>query len=179
MAGLKMGSRVVQLEGDDPGLIAAFAKVVGLSGHACALASTRSKVDAFERAANAVGVLVEARMGTLDALPYDDEFFDLVAVKNILGDLRQNERVLCLQQARRVLRVGGRCLVIDRAMRGGIGAVFSKRSMDIRYVRSGGAVTALKAEGFRGVRQLADHDGQVYIEGVKAQTDALYGPSAG
>ena len=167
MAGLKLGSKVLQVDGDDPGLIVALAKVVGLSGHACAVADTQAKTGAFDRAAAAAGVLVEAKMARLASLPYDDDFFDLVVLKNVLAEMRQHDRVLCLQQVLRVLRVGGRCLVIDRAMRGGIGSVFSKRSMDVRYVRGGGARTALKDEGFRGVRRLADHDGLAFNEGTK------------
>jgi SAM-dependent methyltransferase len=167
MAGLKMGSRVLQVDGDDPGLIVALASVVGLSGHACAVGDTESKTEAFQRAAASEGVLIDAKTARPSALPFDDDFFDLLVLKNVLGDLRQDDRVLCLQQAIRVLRPGGRCLVIDPAIRGGIGSVFSKRSMDARYLRNGGAEGALKEEGFRGVRVLADSDGLTFVEGTK------------
>ncbi len=167
MAGLKMGSRVLQIGGDDPGLIVALARVVGLSGHACAVGDTESQTEALQRAAESEGVLIDVKTARPSALPFDDDFFDLLVLKNVLGDLRQNDRVLCLQQALRVLRPAGRCLVIDPAIRGGIGSVFSKRSMDARYLRNGGAKGALKEEGFRGVRVLADRDGLTFVEGVK------------
>ncbi len=167
MAGLKMGSRTLQVGGDDPGLIAALAKVVGLSGHACAVGDTESRTNAFQRAAASAGVLVDAKTARLSTLPHDNDFFDLVVLKSVLGGLGQTDRVLCLQQVLRVLRVGGRCLAIDPAMRGGIGSVFSKRSMDARYVSNGGAQRALEEEGFRGVRVLADRDGLTFIEGTK------------
>ena len=38
MAGLKLGSKVLQLHGRDSGLIATLAGVAGLSGEACAVA---------------------------------------------------------------------------------------------------------------------------------------------
>jgi ubiquinone/menaquinone biosynthesis C-methylase UbiE len=177
MAGLKMGSRVLQVAGDDPGLIAALAKVVGLSGHACAVGDTESKTEAFQRAAESQGVLVEAKTARLAAFPYENDFFDLVVLKNVLGNLRQADRVPCLQQAFRVLRAGGRCLAIDPAMRGGIGSVFSKRSMDARYVRTGGAQGAIKGEGFRGVRILADRDGLIFSEGTKPRASSDDGSS--
>ena len=172
MTGLKMGSRALQVGGEDPGLIAALAKVVGLSGHACAVSDTESRTKAFEKAAESEGVLVETKTAPLSTIPYDNDYFDLVVLKNILANLRQNERVLCVQEILRVLRVGGRCVIIDPAMRGGIGSIFSKRSMDDRYMHNGGAQGALKNEGFRGVRILADHDGLMFIEGTKSKVSS-------
>ena len=37
---------------------------------------------------------------------------------------------------------------------------------DPHYLSSGGAVTALKAEGFKAVRQLAERDGLSFFEGI-------------
>ena len=168
MAGLKLGKNVLQVRGSDAGLIAALSSVVGLSGQACAVAETKSDAAAFERAAAKAGVLVEVKIAQLAALPYDTNWFDLVVIKQVLGELTQNSRVLCLQQTLRVLRVGGRCLVVDPAMRGGLGAIFSRQSLDPRYLEGGGAQRALKHEGFRGVRLLAERDGLTFIEGTKA-----------
>ena len=171
MAGLKLGKNVLQVYGSDRGLITALAGVVGLSGQACAVAETRSDADAFELTAAKAGVLVEVKVAQLTALPYDDDYFDLVVIKHVLGELTQNDRVLCLQQAQRVLKVGGRCLAVDAAMRGGLGAIFSRQALDPRYVDAGGAVRALKHEGFRGVRLLAERDGLKFVEGMKADRD--------
>ena len=169
MAGLKLGSQVLQVDGDDPDLIAVLAKQIGLSGRAAAVARTASAASAFEHSAAQAGVLVEVFQSALSTLPFDDDVFDLVVLKNLLSEVYQNERVLSLQQVYRVLRVDGRCLVIDRAMRGGLGAAFSKRAMDPHYLRRGGATAALDAEGFRGVRLLADRDGRVFSEGMKPE----------
>ena len=73
---------------------------------------------------------------------------------------------LTLQQVHRVLRVGGRCLVIERSMRGGLGALFSRQSLDRQYA-AGGALSSLKAEGFRGVRVLSEREGVSFTEGTK------------
>ena len=171
MAGLKLGSKILQLHGRDSGLIAALAGVVGLSGQACAVVLDQAQAEAFERAAAAGGVLVEVTVAPLSTLPYDPESFDVVVIKNVLGDLRQNIRVACLQQAHRVLRAGGRCLVIEQAIRGGLGALFSRQLFDRQYATFGGAQGALQAEGFRGVRLLADRDGMSFTEGTRAATD--------
>lgn len=167
MAGLKLGSRVLQIAGADGELIAAMAAAVGLSGRTCALVENRGDAAAVELAAARAGVLVEVEAARPGALPYEPEAFDLVTIKDALGRMRPNERVAALQEARRVLRVGGRCLVIERSPRGGLGALFSRQVLDRQYA-AGGAVTALEAERFRGVRVLSDRDGLRFTEGTKA-----------
>ena len=171
MVGVKLGSNVLQLDGKDGDLIAAMAGVVGLSGQACAVAQTHARANKFRRVAAAAGVLVEVKVASLTALPYESGSFDLVVIKRVLGELDQNDRVGCLQQVFQMLRHGGRCLVIDPAMRGGLGAIFTRQSLNTWYVESGGAQQALKAEGFLGVRKLAERDGQVFIEGTKPAGD--------
>ena len=166
MAGLKLGSRVLQIGAGDGPLIAALAAAAGLSGRACALAPDRAAAAEIETAAARTGVLVEIAVGPSTALPYDPDSFDLVVVKDALGGMRPNDRVASLQQAHRVLRAGGRCLVIERALRGGLGALFSRQALDRRYA-AGGARTALAAEGFRGVRILSERDGVRFTEGTK------------
>ena len=166
MAGLKLGSRVLQL-GADRELIAVLAGAVGISGEACAVTEDDAVADRIARAAAAAGVLVDVRVAPFGALPYDAEAFDVVVLADVIGVLYINERVVCLQQVLRVLRPGGRCLVIERAPRGGLGALFSQRSLDRGYRASGGAVAALAAEGFRAVRVLAERSGRNFIEGTK------------
>ena len=114
MTAVKIGSSVLLIGGSDPGLIAALAKTVGLSGHACALAQTDEAAEAFTKAAAADGVLVDVSVGPVRAFPYDPDRFDVVVLKDAIGSMRAYDRVLCLQQALRVLRAGGRCLVIEQ-----------------------------------------------------------------
>jgi SAM-dependent methyltransferase len=166
MAGLKLGSRVLQL-GNDGELIAVLAGAVGISGEACSVATDETAAARIGRAAAGAGVLVDVRVAPFGALPYDADAFDVAVLADVIGGLHINDRVVCLQQILRVLRPGGRCLVIERAARGGLGAVFSERSLDPGYRTSGGAVAALAAEGFRAVRVLAEHGGRSFIEGTK------------
>ena len=91
----------------------------------------------------------------------------MVVVANLLGDMRVNERVLCLQQALNVLKPSGRCVVIEAAPRGGLGALLSQRTLDRTYLSNGGAEGALKSEGFRAVRLLAQREGKSFFEGTK------------
>lgn len=166
MAGLKLGSRVLQIGPGDGSLIAALASAAGLSGRACALAPDRGAAAEIEKSAARAGVLVEIEVGPSTALPYEPASFDLVVVKDVLGGMRPNDRVASLQQVREALRTGGRCLVMERAMRGGLGALFSRQTLDRQYA-AGGARAALAAEGFRGVRVLSERDGVRFTEGTK------------
>lgn len=167
MAGIKLGSNVLQVAGRDTGLIAALAKVVGISGRACATADTEESAANFERSAQKAGALVEVKTAHPDALPYDDGEFDLVVLKSVLSSMPQHQRIMCLQESFRVLSVGSRCLVIDETLRGGLGAIFARSSVDRRYLSGGGALPALEAEGFRAVRLLAEREGMTFVEGTK------------
>lgn len=167
MVGPKLGATILQLGGRDPVLIAQLAKVAGISGTAIAVVEPSGEADAVRRAADQAGVLVDVRTGNLTALPCDPESVDIVVAPGLLGVIRMNQRVLCLQQVLRVLRPGGRILVIEAAPRGGLGAVFSQRSFDRTYLMNGGAKGALDAEGFRAVRILAEREGKQFVEAVR------------
>ena len=61
----------------------------------------------------------------------------------------------------------GRIVVIERGRRGGLGGLFrGGEPPDPSYQRSGGAVAALQAEGFKAVRQLAEREGLSFFEGI-------------
>ena len=167
MVGLKLGASVLQLGGRNAHLIAALAKVVGISGEACAVVESAKEADRVQRAAVKAGVLVDVKTASFGALPFDPESFDVVVAPDLLGELRMNERVVCLLQALRVLRPGGRCVVIETVPRRGLGALFSRRTLDSTYVENGGARGAFEAAGCREVRLLADRKGRRFYEATK------------
>lgn len=167
MVGLRLGASVLQLGGRDGQLVAELARIVGISGEAWAVAETDAECENVRRAAKRAGVLVEVRTARLSALPCDHDSFDAVVAPDLLGSLRMNERVPCLQEALRVLRPNGRCVVIEAAPRGGLGGLLSQRAVDRTYLANGGARGALEAEGFRAVRLLAERKGKSFFEGTK------------
>ena len=89
---------------------------------------------------------------------------------DFIGELAPGDRVGALQESYRVLRPAGRIHVIQRAARGGIGAIFSRGKTDSRYAAPGGPERALDAEGFRSVRVLAEREGLIFIEGLKPRS---------
>jgi len=167
MVGLKLGSSLLQLGLSNKDMLTTLTKVVGISGESVVAVETDADVKRVNDIARNAGVLIDAKKARFSSLPFNSEQFDVVVANDLIGDLRINERVLCLQQILQVLKPNGRCLVIEAAPRGGLGALFSQRSLDRTYVAYGGAEGALKAEGFRAVRQLAEREGKRYIEGMK------------
>ena len=167
MAGLRLGDKVLQIGSGDPRLIAMLAAKVGISGQASALVPDDGSADPIRRVAQAGGVLVDVKVAPLRTPPFAQGWFDVVVIPELIGAMRPHERVGTLQGARQVLRVGGRCLVIEAAPRGGLGALFSGRALDPHYRSQGGAEPALRAEGFRPVRTLAERQGLLFTEGMK------------
>ena len=167
MVGIKLGSTVLQIGGQDAQLVTALAKIVGISGEVSVAVESAQDADRVALAAKSAGVFIDVQTTRLDTLTYNSESFDVVVAANLLGDMRMNERVLCLQQTLKVLKPNGRCVVIEAAPRGGLGILLSKRTFDPTYLSYGGAEGALKAEGFRSVRLLAEREGKCFYEGTK------------
>ena len=167
MVGLKLGDALLQLGCGDGGLLAALAAKTGLTGRAAAVDATAEGVAAGERGAQQGGVLVEVAQAPYAQLPFGDGIFDVVVAHDLLAELAPEGRVACLREAFRVLRQGGRLLVVERTERGGLGALVRRRREDPHYRASGGAETALRAEGFVAVRRLAERDRLRFVEGVR------------
>jgi ubiquinone/menaquinone biosynthesis C-methylase UbiE len=103
----------------------------------------------------------------LDTLPFDQQAFDLVVVHNREGQLANlgDTRTRALQECRRVIRPGGRIIVIDKGTPSGLAAIFQPRKDP-----EAGALTVetLEAAGFRSVRRLGDRDGFSFVEGIRS-----------
>jgi SAM-dependent methyltransferase len=171
MSGLRRGERLLVIGCGDAGLIAALAGAVGLTGRACAVDESAQRAERAREAALAGGALLEVESAPYQALPYDPESFDVVVISSrddLVGSMTPERRTSALQDARRVLRRGGRCLVIEAARRAGLGGLLQKAPADRAYVRDGGAGAALKAAGFTPVRTIAERDAQSFVEGLKS-----------
>jgi ubiquinone/menaquinone biosynthesis C-methylase UbiE len=166
MSGVRMGERALQIAIDDPALAGAIAAKVGLSGHASiAVADEISAARAREAAAK-VGALVDVEVAPLQSLPFGDASFDVAVIHGISGVLASMEesmRVAVLREAFRVLRTGGRGVIIEAGARGGIRGLLGGRAAgDGR-----GTVASLATAGFRGSRVLAEREGYRFVEGMK------------
>ena len=170
MTGVKMGDRFVQIGCAHGGRLAAVAGKVGLSGRAALVAPDEPAAARARKAAEDAGVLVEIEVAPPARLPLIDGEFDLAVVDDtagLLGTMRPDGRVAAIRELVRVLRPGGRVLVVGAVPRGGLGAVLSRTQNGPPFVASGEALRALEADGFKSVRTLAEREGLVFVEGIK------------
>ena len=121
MAGVKMGDRLLQLGCGDGRLFAALATKVGLTGRALTVDEDHSACARAGAAAEKAGVYIEVETTSYSHLPCDDESFDVAVLRNVIGTRSPEQRVACLREVLRVLRPGGRCVVVEPAPRGGLG----------------------------------------------------------
>ena len=71
-----------------------------------------------------------------------------------------------LIELRRILRPGGRAVVIETAATTTLGGLVS-RPVHAAFFAGGGAAPLLAAAGFAGVRELAESAGLAFVEGIK------------
>ena len=171
MTGVKLGDRLLQVGCADASLVAALSAKTGMSGRAALLVGTAEEAARAARTAERAGVLLEVEQAALDNFPYEDRAFDLIVINNqdgLITVMKPEQRVAALQQARRVLAPRGRLVIIERAPRAGLGALLTRTAVvaDTHYQNTGGAVPALRAEGFKAVRALAERDGLSFFEGI-------------
>ena len=179
MTGVKMGDAFVQVGCAHGGRLAAVAGKVGLSGRAAVVAPDESSATRARKAAEDAGVLVEVEIAPPTRLPLADDAFDVAVVDDtagLFGTMRPEGRVAAIRELVRVLRPGGRVLVVGAVPRGGLGAVLSRTQNGPPFVASGDATRALEADGFRAVRTLAEREGLVFVEGIKPRDRS--GPKA-
>jgi SAM-dependent methyltransferase len=170
MTGVKMGDKFVQVGCVHGGRLAAVASKVGLSGRAAVVVPDEASAARARKAAEDAGVLVEIEVAPPVRLPLQDKEFDLAVVDDtagLFGNMRPESRVAAIRELVRVLRAGGRVLVVGAVPRGGLGAVLSRTRSGPPFVASGDATKALEADGFKSVRTLAEREGLVFVEGIK------------
>ena len=169
MASIKLGDRLLVLGCGDPVRIAQLAVKTGLTGRACAIDAREPFTTRAADIAAREGALIETFTAPWDALPFEPDSFDVAVIDDVLAHLDAGPRMACVLDVHRVLRPGGRCLVIDPGTRGGIGGLVRGPvpNADSGYVSRGGPVAALESGGFRAARVLAEREGLLFAEGIK------------
>ena len=163
MTAVRLGDRLLIIGCTEPKGVALLATKPGLSGRACAVDEDGDRSAAASTAAQHEGALLEIETAPVTMLPYDPGSFDVVVVNNLLPLLAEDRRTSCLAEALRVVREGGRCIVMQRGRRGGLaGLLGGGASMPAEEIG-----TTMTAAGFRAVRTIADRDGLLFVEGGK------------
>ena len=143
---------------------------VGLSGRAVAVVPDEASAERARKGAADAGSLVEVEVARTTSLPVEENGFDLAIVDDtggLFGTMRAEDRAGSVRELLRVLRPGGRVMIIGGAPRGGLGALFSTTQVGPPFVASGDANKALEADGFKSVQTLADREGLVFVEAIK------------
>ena len=172
MTGVKLGDRVAFVGSPDPERIAAIAAKVGLSGRAVAAVPDAAAGARVTRAAADAGVLVDIDLADLTSLPYNDAEFDLAVVDDtgaLLEQLSDGDRAAVAREAARIIRPGGRVVVVGGGEPTGLNKLMAKAPASPLVV-SGAANSLLEANGFAIVRTLAEREGLVFVEGLKPRT---------
>ena len=167
MAGVKLGDRLLIVGCGDPVLIARLAVKTGLTGRAYAVDAAEALTARAADVALREGALIETASASWQALPCDAAAFDVAVIRDVLPHLAVDGGAASVAEVHRVLRPGGRCLVIDTAPRRGFGALLRPAPAAGHYGAPENVVRALERTGFRAARVLAQREGLVFVEGVK------------
>jgi ubiquinone/menaquinone biosynthesis C-methylase UbiE len=169
MAGVKLGQRLLAVGTRDPKLVAALGVKAGLTGRTCVIDADATQLAKGAEEILKEGALVEPIHAPYGMLPLDAESFDVAVIAYLLPSLNRDERTRCVMEVLRVLRPGGRAVVIDRAERGGLGRILggSRAAPTSAASRYSGPVETLRENGFAVVRLLSETDGVSYVEGFK------------
>src|SRR4051812_21959674 len=165
MVSVKLGQRLLAVGAADPKLVAQLAIKAGLTGRACVVDPEEVRLASGAAAIEQEGALIEPTHAPFGAWPFEPESFDIAVIPGLLAHLDDGARVQCALDVIRVLRGGGRAIAIDPAPRSGLGALIRRGvTRDAAYP---GAAAVLQAAGFTAVRQLAEAEGSIYVEGIK------------
>ena len=164
MAAVKLGERMLAVGVRNPVLTAQLAVKAGLTGRACVVDDDEERLAKAAAAIEQEGALVEAVRAPYGMWPFDDGSFDVAVIADLLSTLTPDVRVRCVSEVLRVLRPGGRAIVLEGMPRGGFGALLHRSAADPKYP---GAIASLRDAGFAAVRQIAEADGVLYVEGIK------------
>ena len=162
MTGVRMGDRLLVIGGTQPLVIAQLAAKPGLTGRTCAVDESADLAAKAAETAEKEGALVEVETAAFDQLPFESSTFDVVVVNRVIDRLDEGRRAACLRETARVLREGGRCVVIGPGRPSGIRAWFWRPSLVSTDVEQ-----LMQSAGFRAVHTLADREAMLFVEGAR------------
>jgi ubiquinone/menaquinone biosynthesis C-methylase UbiE len=162
MVGVKNADQVVVVGAADADLPAQLALITGLNGQTLVVdrAEARARVEA---AAARAGALVEFAEAPPTALPVAAASADVLVMAFGLGSLGSDARHAAVEEAMRVLRPGGRTIVIE-GIRSARAAIPAEQAVEAAEV-----LARLNGAGGKAVRLLATVNGRTYFEARKSR----------
>jgi ubiquinone/menaquinone biosynthesis C-methylase UbiE len=113
LAALSPGERVLEV-GCGTGEVAQRARSrVGATGQVSGIDPSAEMIAVAQRKARRAGLDIDYRVGAIEALPYPDASFDVVLSSLMMHHLPDDLKSGGLAEVRRVLKPGGRLLIVD------------------------------------------------------------------
>jgi ubiquinone/menaquinone biosynthesis C-methylase UbiE len=163
MVGVRSGNQVVVVGAADADLPAQIAVVTGLNGRTLVVDRGEARVR-VEAAARRAGALVDFEEAPPTSLPVAAESTDVLVLAWGLASLSADERARTVEEAMRVLRPGGRAIVVE-----GGKASRAATPPGVSPVTADAILALLAGVGGKAVRTLATVDGLTYYEARKAR----------
>jgi ubiquinone/menaquinone biosynthesis C-methylase UbiE len=165
MIGAKRGQKILVIGAGSGPIAAEVALVAGLNGRVLVVDRNPATQAAVESAAAKAGALIEFERASSSMLAVVPEAFDIAVLHEELGALSLSDARLAVAEARRVLRPGGRAIVMEKTSRPGLFGLIRVGPAREPPLPPSVAIDLLKGEGFLAVRLLADAEGTAYVEG--------------
>jgi SAM-dependent methyltransferase len=164
MTGVRMGERLLQLGVDDPVVAGILASKPGLSGESAVVVANEEAGALARKAVAESGAAANVSVHPLNSLPFAPASFDVIVIHNRGGLLNGpgTDAAAGLQECLRVLRSGGRLIVLEQGTPAGLGALLKGRAAG-----SASALPLLERAGLRAVRVLGDRDNYRFLEGLR------------
>ena len=112
-ARLQTGESVLDVGCGTGSLAIAAKRRVGVAGEVCGLDASAPMIARARNKARKAGLELNFQSGVAEALPFPDSRFDVVLNTVMLHHLPRTARQECVGEMRRVLKPGGRLLVIE------------------------------------------------------------------
>jgi ubiquinone/menaquinone biosynthesis C-methylase UbiE len=163
MTAVRMGDRLLIVGCGATKVIAQIAAKPGITGRACAVDDDADRAARAAAAAQHEGALLQIETASFTALPFERDAFDVVVINHLLPQLERNQRAACVAEAVRVLRGGGRCVVVQAGRSGGLAGIFRGSPR----MAAAEVELEMSSAGFRAVRTIAEREGVLFVEGAK------------
>ena len=170
MSGVRLGERALQIGLNDPLIASVLAAKPGLSGHSAIVVPDEASGERAKSAVAKSGAFVEITVSPLEHLPFEEGSFDVAVIHNregLLTTLGAAGSARILSESRRILRSGGRIIVLENGTASGFRALFRSGAAGAGQDAGDATIRGLEAAGFRAVRTLGDRDNYRFIEGTK------------